>query len=179
MTVLAVQVTAASWNGQRLGRVGRKSSRGEFRKNPGGLRISFDLLSTYARLLKCSVKRESRGEVFMTFKQNSTTGWLLSRLACVSVCLCAFSLLTPPQLFVQLEADSVEEESPSEEEGEDSEEELVIGSSARRLKAGRRRGIDRPLKTVDHLRRSASSAGCSPAIVGHQLANGLCAPLRI
>jgi hypothetical protein len=106
---------------------------------------------------------------------------LFSRLVSVSVCLCAFSFLAPPQLSMQARAESAEERSPCEEEGENSEEELVVGSSLRRGSKARRQsgGISRPYKSVDRLRRSASYVGCSPAIVGHQLANGVCAPLLI
>jgi hypothetical protein len=76
---------------------------------------------------------------------------------------------------MQARVESVAEESPCEEEGENSDEEPVAGSSARRrLKTGRHSGIPRDYKIVDRLRRSASYVGCSPAIVGHQLANGLC-----
>ena len=77
-------------------------------------------------------------------------------------------------------AESAEAERPCNEDGERSEEELVARSSAhRRLSDRRLSDVGQPRETSDRLLHIASYAGRLPAIVGHQLANGLCAPLLI
>ena len=101
------------------------------------------------------------------------------RLLSVSVCLCAFTFLMPPQLAMA-RTESAEKESPGEEDGENSKEELSIGSSEVRFRVGHRRfGLGRLRETGCRLRRSNALVGCSFAIVGHALVNGLRAPLRI
>jgi hypothetical protein len=116
----------------------------------------------------------------MTFKVQSILVRLFSRIVSVSVCLCAFSIFLPAQFSTPEWSESAEEECPSEEDRENSEEELVVRLSERdRSRPRRCVRFCRAEETPERLRRYPSYATFFPAIVGHQLANGLCAPLRI
>ncbi|NOY29883.1 MAG: hypothetical protein GXP28_06795 [Planctomycetes bacterium] len=116
----------------------------------------------------------------MALNVRSTKRLLWSRLASVSLCLCAFVFLPLPQFAVLACAESAERECPCKESGESSEKELVVCSSARRhLSPFRHRVPSRPRPTGDRLHQVASCAGRLPTIVGHQLAYGLRAPLLI
>ena len=116
----------------------------------------------------------------MALRVRSTTRLPLSRLVSVSICLCAVAFLPLPQLAVLTWAESAERECPCQEGRESFEEELIVGSSAcRRLNDRRHSDLSRPHETGDRLHQIASYAGRLPAMVGHQLANGLCAPLLI
>lgn len=76
---------------------------------------------------------------------------------------------------------SSEAELPLEEEdGESAEEELVVRSSARRrLNHRRRSALSSPYETDNPFCQTTPSGSRLPAIVGHQLANGLGAPLLV
>ena len=98
----------------------------------------------------------------------------------VLICLCAFAVLPFPQLGVLIWAESAEGECTRQENRESSEETLVVWSSARRRLNNRHHSDhSRPHETGDRLHQIASHAGRLPVIVGHQLANGLGAPLLI
>ncbi|MCP4785364.1 MAG: hypothetical protein GY903_31065 [Fuerstiella sp.] len=99
----------------------------------------------------------------------------------LSVSVCVFTFLPLPQLALPTwVAESTESECPCQEDEESSEERLAVATSERRLHAGGgRRGLNRPRETGGGLPRSNYLTDCSPAVVGHQLANGLRAPVRI
>ncbi len=104
---------------------------------------------------------------------------VFSRLLPVIVSLCAFAILPLPQFVGMTCAESSETECPFEEDGESSEEELVVTSSTRRRALNHRRGTS-PFHKISDQPRQADSYGSRPqAIIGHQLANGLRAPLVI
>ncbi len=116
----------------------------------------------------------------MALSGPSTMRLAYSRLVSVSVYVCVLSFLPLSQHAVLAFADLAEAECPLQEEGESSQEELVAKSSARRrsndqLPSSR----NQPRKTYVCFRQQSSTAGLLPAIVGHQFANGLCAPLLI
>ncbi len=72
-----------------------------------------------------------------------------------------------------------EGEYPSEEDEENSEKEQIVCSSERRRSNDRHyNGHSRPRETGNRLHRIACHASFI-GIVGHQLANDLCAPLLI
>ena len=121
------------------------------------------------------------GKTLMVFRVRSTTRLPLSRLVSVSICFCVFAFLPPSQLIVGAWAESSQGECPHQEDGKKSEGKLVDWSSARSsLKDRRQRDLKRPISTGNRLYQIAASyAGGLPAIVGHQLANGLRAPLLI
>jgi hypothetical protein len=77
-------------------------------------------------------------------------------------------------------AESSEAECPLQEEGESSKEELVVRSQARRrLNERLRCGLSQPHKSHVCFQQHTSCSVSLPVIVGHQLANGLSAPLLI
>ena len=103
-----------------------------------------------------------------------------SRILSVSVCLCAFTLMPLPQISVLTGGESAEKECPCEEKGESAEEELVFSSSAcRRWNNRRRSDCRRPRERDDSWRPNTSFIDRRPVVIGHQLSNGLCAPLLI
>jgi hypothetical protein len=122
----------------------------------------------------------SKWKGLVLLKVGSVTRLDFLRLVSVSVCLCAFTVLSAPQYAMLTWAESAETECPCQEEGERSGEERVVCASARHRTDDRRHhDVRRPHK-ADH--RFSPTAPCSrrlPAIIGHQLANGLCAPLLI
>jgi hypothetical protein len=117
----------------------------------------------------------------MALRLRSTIRLALSRLVSVSVCLCAFTFLPLPQLAGTTWTESSEAEFPLEEEdGKSAEEELAVGSSARRrLNHRRGRNLSLPYETGNPRCHSTPSGSRLLAIVGHQLANGLGAPLLV
>ena len=116
----------------------------------------------------------------MALGVRSTTRLVFSRLVSVSVYFFAFAVLPLPQFVVLTCAEAAEGQCPREGEGENSEEELVFWSSARRrLNHRHRSDLRQSCETGHRLHRKASSAGHLPAIVGHQLAHGLGAPLLV
>jgi len=76
-------------------------------------------------------------------------------------------------------AELSEAEYPVEEDGENAEEELVVVASVRRRLNNRRPQSGRSYGTGNLVRQTASYDSRLQAIVGHQLANGLRAPLVI
>jgi len=116
----------------------------------------------------------------MALRVRSTTRLPLSRLVSVLICLCAFAFLPLPQHAVLTWTESAEGKCPCQKDRESPEGELVVWSSARRhLNDRRHSDLSRPYETGDRLHQIASYAGRPLAMVGHQLANGLCAPLLI
>ncbi len=88
--------------------------------------------------------------------------------------------LSLPQHLFHTFAESSEAERPLQEEGESPKEELEVRSSARRRLNDRFRCCNNQShRTRVSVLRKSLFAGHLPAIVGHQLANGLCAPLLI
>ncbi len=117
----------------------------------------------------------------MALNGQSTIQLAFSRLVSVSVYLCALSFLPLPPHAVLAFANMSEAECPLQEEGESPKEELVARSSARRrsndqLPSSRNQ---QPRNTFICFQQHTSSAGLLPAIVGHRLSNGHCAPLLI
>ncbi len=116
----------------------------------------------------------------MALRVQSTTRLTFSRLVTVSICLCAFAFLPLPQFVGLTGTESAEGKCPGQEERENSEEEQVDWSSARRRLNDRRHcDLSRSPETGDRLDHIAPIVGRALAMVGHQLANGLCAPLLI
>ena len=114
----------------------------------------------------------------MVLRLRSTRRLTFSRLFSVSICLCAFLPLT--QLAGLPWVESIEAECPCQEDGESSEEKQVVFSSARRRLNNRHQNdFSRPREPRRRLYQIASCVDRLPAIVGHQLTNGLCAPLLI
>jgi len=110
----------------------------------------------------------------------STMRLAFSRLVSVTMSLCALAFLPLPQYAMLTLVETSEAECPVQEEGERSREELVVRSPARRRSNDRVRcGISRSRKAYVCFQQSNSCAVRLPAIVGHQLANGLRAPLLI
>jgi len=110
----------------------------------------------------------------------STMRLAFSRLVSVTMSLCALAFLPLPQHAMLTLVEAPEAECPVQEEGERSKEELVVRSPARRRSNDRIRcGISRSRKTCVCFQQSVSCAVCLPAIVGHQIANELRAPLLI
>jgi hypothetical protein len=104
---------------------------------------------------------------------------LVTRL--LAACLCVFLALPLPQFFVLTNVQAVESECPCHEDKDTSEEELVVRSSVRR-RLSRSVGDTRVRRTfgpVGSHQTASSYMRQLPAIVGHQLAHGLCAPLLI
>jgi hypothetical protein len=98
----------------------------------------------------------------------------------VSVSVCLFTFLSLPQLALQTWVESAEGERPSPEDEESSEERLAVASTDRRWDAEDVcNGQSRHHQTPGRLRRSRLHVGGLLAIVGHELANGLRAPVRI
>ena len=104
----------------------------------------------------------------------------LEWMASVIVCLCAFSLMMPPQVATLVLSGSMEPEGPAEEDGETTEGELVVASSRRRrCEDHRGHNLLSRASNADHIYRSDSYAASPCVKTGHQLANGLAAPLLI
>ena len=116
----------------------------------------------------------------MARKARSTTRLTFSWLVSVSICLCVLVAVPSPQLAVLTGGAPAEAEPPRQEGSESSKEKLGVCPAARR-NANHRCGshLGRSHDTRDLLHQIASYAGRLPAIVGHQLANGLRAPLLI
>jgi hypothetical protein len=119
----------------------------------------------------------SRWRALMALRGQSTARLIISRLTSVSVGLCLFTFTPFLLLAGPTGVEVTEGECPDRES---SEEELAVRSSAcRRLNNQRHSGLRWPCETGDRLHQSDSHTGRPLAIVGHQLANGLCAPLLI
>ena len=116
----------------------------------------------------------------MALRGRPTTRLIISRLASVSVGLCLFTFIPLPLLAGTTGVEAAEGECPFQKDRENPEEELAVWSSTcRRLNDWRNSGHRWPRETGDRLHQSDPGAGRPLAIVGHQLANGLCAPLLI
>lgn len=109
----------------------------------------------------------------MAIKEQPKKRFLFSQLVSVTVSLCALSIVPIPQSSVLERADSAETECLCEEVRAE-----VRLSTRRRLK--RLQYLERmTFFEIGNLRQVAISAIRSSAIIGHQLANGLCAPLLV
>ena len=114
----------------------------------------------------------------MTPRRRSATRLHSTRLVAVLICLWAFVTLPIPQSTVPASAETSEAEYPCQEDREISEEELVVCSSARRrLNIRRHRVLGPRHESSDRFHQITSYAQRFPALVGHQLRNGICAPL--
>ena len=112
-------------------------------------------------------------------KRRSTTRLSLLRLVSVSIWFAAIAVLMPSHLSVSTWT-SAEAECFCHEGGERSKQKQLGFFSARhRLDPRRRHDLSRPHEAGSRLQQIASYADRVPAIVGHQLANGLGAPLLI
>ncbi len=139
-----------------------------------------DLGTRYARHVKQRILQGRRGKAVMTRKRPLTIRTVLSGLAPAVIFLCAFVTLPLPLIAEATGTQSWEEESPSEESGENHETEFVVtASECRRLSRLSCHALDRCQRTVHHLHLASSGRKSIPAVIGHQLANGLCAPLLI
>ena len=116
----------------------------------------------------------------MAFRVRFTARLSWLQLVSVSVCLCVFTFLPVYHHDLVKCVEAAKGECPCHEQDESSEKELVVCSSTRHRLNSRARGdISRPRETHLRLHQDASCTGRRPAIVGHQFANGLCAPLQI
>lgn len=103
-----------------------------------------------------------------------------SRLVSALICLSVLALLPLPQYAVLTLAESSEMECPLQEEGEKPQEELVVKSPVRRRSNDRlQSGYHRSRKASCCFQHGTFYDVRLPVIVGHQLANGLSAPLLI
>jgi len=125
-----------------------------------------------------SKMKDGDSTVMMRFR--SAMRLAFSRLVSVTMCLCALAFLPHPQHAVLALVETSEAECPVQEEGKGSKEELVVRPPARRRSHDRVQcDVSRSRKTSGCFQKSNSRAVCLPAIVGHQIANGLSAPLLI
>ena len=116
----------------------------------------------------------------MSLRERPTTRRIISRLVSVLVGLCLFTFLPLSLLVGSAGIEVAEGECPFEKDRENPEEELAVWSTACRHSNNRRHsGLRWPRQTGDRFHQSDSHAGRPLAIVGHQLANGLCAPLLL
>lgn len=121
-----------------------------------------------------------RWEDIMVPRERLTLRLMLGWFTSLSVSLCAFSLIMPPQVVTLATSDFSESECPPEEGRKTSEGEIVVSSSSRR-----RRCVDHQghrlyrVPATDRCPKIASFARPVSAIVGHQLANGIAAPRLI
>ncbi|PHS09976.1 MAG: hypothetical protein COA78_11625 [Blastopirellula sp.] len=116
----------------------------------------------------------------MLLKDRSTIGKVIPRFTSVLVCLFAISFLVSPQIASATWAESTESESPLEESKEKSEEEAVASASrCRRGLSPKRCRVSYQVAEADYLCRFTSYSSPLSTIAGHQLLNGLCAPLLI
>ena len=116
----------------------------------------------------------------MLHRIRPTHAMLVARLLAVPICLCMFPALPLLQFVVLTGAHGAESERPCHEDEDTSEEELVARSSVRRrLRSVGSTRVRRIFGTVGRPQKTSSYARQHPAIVGHQLADGLCAPLLI
>lgn len=117
----------------------------------------------------------------MALRVRSTTWLAFSQLASVSICLCTVVFSPLHQHAVPACAGSAEERCPCQEEDTDpSERELTVSSSAcRRSNDPHHSGRSWAHETGHRLHQIVSHVGRLPATIGHQLANGLRAPLLV
>ena len=116
----------------------------------------------------------------MVLTQQATNRSAFSGLVAVSICLSTMSALPIPHHSVVTWAESAEDECPSEKEREGSEKEQVVRHSQRHQLKKRHPGNFRRCHELDRRPLQATSFDDRPlGSVGHQLANGICAPLLI
>jgi len=120
----------------------------------------------------------------MAFEKSLTTRKSLLGLITIWVCLCAFSLFSISQATVLSWVEMTEGEIPAqedEEDEEDCEEELEVLASSRRRRIPRRHEVVRynALSCSDRSNPIILSGCHRLAIIGHQVANGLCASLLV
>jgi len=96
------------------------------------------------------------------------------------VCLCAFTFASHEHVDLFLCNSTVECECPFHEDGERAQEELVV-SSATRHRINHRRHLEFKRSKESDSREESGFSYMEPQTVqvGHQLSNGLCAPLLI
>ena len=106
--------------------------------------------------------------------------WTPAWMASVVVCLCTFSLTMPPQAGTLVSSGPTESEYPAKEDGETTERELV-DTSSRRRRCEDHQGHNLLLRAskTDHIYRAVSYVAPPYVRTGHQLPNGLAAPLLI
>ena len=116
----------------------------------------------------------------MTPEESLTTRKSLTELITIWVCVCAFSLFSAPQFVVSSWAQLAQESAPVQEDSEDCKEEREVLSLARhRVKNRRHTFICRLQKLNKRPPQVSSFVRDYQAIIGHQFANGLCAPLLV
>ncbi len=104
----------------------------------------------------------------------------LSGILVIWISVSAFSLSTLPPVVVLSWIELVETECPAQEDGEETEEKLETFSSTRHRVNNRRRVIlYRILDRCSGSAQTTFSFPHYPTIIGHQLTNGLCAPLLV
>ena len=118
---------------------------------------------------------------FMSLDNLLTTRSSCASLIAVWLCLCAFLLFTVPRTTLLSPGAIAENEVPSQEDGETELE--VLPSSRQRLTRRHPIALESSATFGNHL-NCQNCTFCPPvrfprAIIGHQLANGLCAPLLI
>ena len=128
-------------------------------------------------IVSCRLQEDSESETtFMLHRFQRTPELHIARFLTASICLSAFAALPLPQFVVQTVGHGIESECPVEEGRETAEEDVVLNVTVRRrLKTAR---ISRHYESAGMPRKSSSTARHISAIVGHQFANGLRAPLR-
>ena len=115
----------------------------------------------------------------MAHKDNSTTLLRFSRFVSVLYILFAFVLFSFPQLSVGMTSITHGAESPIEKDENRSEEKLTETSLARGRAFNPRMHVIRSLKFGKQSMQVCLCFDRQPVIVGHQLSNGLRAPLLI
>lgn len=114
----------------------------------------------------------------MALQEQTTTRRLFARYFSAMVVFCTFLMLMPPGVATLTSVNAAENERPYEEDEETCESKLSVSTSIRR----RGQGNPRPLQSSPIAATYAklnSYANPISAVDGHQLANGLAAPLII
>ncbi len=116
----------------------------------------------------------------MAFMVRSKARRFFLQLVTVSISFCVFAFLPLSHLTGLTCVESSEVECPCEDDAANSSEELAVCSSTRRRLHDRRHSeLQRRQESGSFPQQIASAAARRPALVGHQLANGLSAPLLI
>lgn len=113
----------------------------------------------------------------MLHRLQRTPELLFARFLTVSICLIAFAALPLPQFVVLTMGHGIDAECPVEEGVETAKEHFVVNVAVRRRSKTAR--ISRRYESAGMPPGFSSTARHIPAIVGHQFANGLRAPLLI
>jgi hypothetical protein len=149
--------------------------------SPSARLVEITAFSDAIPIVSCKLQDYSKSETTLMLHRFQRTPELhIARLVPVSICLCAFILSPVPHLAALAWAESAELECPCKEDGKRSEKELTDWCSAHgRSNVRRRRSSGWPPEKRKQRQRVTTTAERVPAIIGHQLANGLCAPLLI